>query len=272
MPPVNADRQRAVDDVPLWYHTMELAPGLITPGWFDLRDVLARLPWPEIRGRRCLDVATYDGHLAFELERRGAREVVATDIADHADWDWLPRDRDGDVDELAETAGEKGRGFAVAREILGAQVQRRFINVYNLRADEVGLFDVVVLGALLIHLRDPFRALAAVRDVCDGFLLSLEEVDPVTTALHTNRPLLRLLGEEGQWSRPNAAGHRRLLEIAGFDIITQRRYTMPLGTGHPDHGRQPRQLRRRLRQGLKRVAFGGTDVPMSAVLARVAVT
>ena len=58
---------------PLWYHTMELGPGIVTRGWFDLRPIVERMPWPDVRGKRCLDIGTYDGFLAFELERRGAR-------------------------------------------------------------------------------------------------------------------------------------------------------------------------------------------------------
>ena len=77
----------------LWYHTMELAPGVVTPGWFDLRPVIDRLPWPDVRGKRCLDVGTFDGHLAFELERRGAGEVVCTDLASEAEWDWPAESR-----------------------------------------------------------------------------------------------------------------------------------------------------------------------------------
>ena len=32
-----AEMQRAVDDHPFWYHTIDVAPGVTTPGWFDLR-------------------------------------------------------------------------------------------------------------------------------------------------------------------------------------------------------------------------------------------
>src|SRR3954470_18358755 len=87
----------------LWYHTMELRPGLVTPGWFDLRPIIDRLPWPEIEGKRCLDVGTYDGQLAFEMERRGASEVVSTDIQSHLDWDWPYRHREHN--ELGRMAG-----------------------------------------------------------------------------------------------------------------------------------------------------------------------
>ncbi len=83
--PDPARAREAVARNPLWYHTIDVAPGVSTPGVFDLRPVVGLLPWPDVRGKRCLDVGTYDGYLAFELERRGAAEVVVTDIAGHAD-------------------------------------------------------------------------------------------------------------------------------------------------------------------------------------------
>src|SRR3546814_2012548 len=82
--------QRAVDEHPFWYHTMDIAPGVTTKGWFDLRPIVDQMPWPNVRGKRCLDIGTFDGYLAFELERRGASEVVAVDVEDHLLWDWPP--------------------------------------------------------------------------------------------------------------------------------------------------------------------------------------
>src|SRR5690606_2603762 len=70
------EMRRAVDDHPFWYHTIDVAPGVTTKGWFDLRGVVDLMPWPDVRGKRCLDIGTFDGFFAFELERRGAAEVV----------------------------------------------------------------------------------------------------------------------------------------------------------------------------------------------------
>ena len=62
-----------------WYHTIELRPGIETPGWFDVRGVAATLPWPDLTGKRCLDVGTFDGFWAQEMVRRGAsRGMVAS--------------------------------------------------------------------------------------------------------------------------------------------------------------------------------------------------
>jgi len=150
------DNRRRVADHPLWYHTIELHPGLVTPGWFDLRPIVDGLPWPEITGRRCLDIGTYDGYLAFEMERRGAAEVVAVDIADHDGWDWPVRLRARGGAELARLAGaDKGAGFALAAEILGSKVKRHEVSIYDLDPAELGTFDVVICGSLLLHLRDP---------------------------------------------------------------------------------------------------------------------
>lgn len=71
-----------------WYHTMELPSG-VTPGTFDTLDEREHVPLPaSLAGKRCLDVGTTDGFWAFEMERRGAAEVVAIDVdaADAMDW------------------------------------------------------------------------------------------------------------------------------------------------------------------------------------------
>jgi 2-polyprenyl-3-methyl-5-hydroxy-6-metoxy-1,4-benzoquinol methylase len=64
-----------------WYHGMELPGGIVTPGDYDLPDTARRIPLPaSLAGKRCLDVGTRDGFWAFEMERRGAAEVVGIDV------------------------------------------------------------------------------------------------------------------------------------------------------------------------------------------------
>jgi hypothetical protein len=29
-----------------WWHTIEVAPGVVTPGWWDHRPNVGRMPWP----------------------------------------------------------------------------------------------------------------------------------------------------------------------------------------------------------------------------------
>jgi tRNA (mo5U34)-methyltransferase len=266
---MSAEARAAVDGHPLWYHTIEVAPGVDTPGWFDLRPIVDRMPWPDVRGKRCLDVGPYDGFLSFELERRGAAEVVSADIGRHSDWDWPHALRARGPSALAEITGaDPGEGLRIAKELLGSRVERIELSVYDLAPERVGTFDVVVCGSLMLHLRDPLRALEAIRSVCTGRFLSAEEIRPGLTAWRSRRPLAELDGRSDlcQWWVPNAAGHVRMVKAGGFE--TERRvrpYAIPFGPAHPPRGRSLRELRGRV---ITRLVSGGWGVPHSAVLAR----
>lgn len=244
-----AEMQRAVDDHPFWYHTLDVAPGVTTKGWFDLRPIVDQMPWPDVRGKRCLDIGTFDGYLAFELERRGASEVVAVDVEDHLLWDWPPDYRSADLARDPGFSGPpKGAGFRLAAELMESKVDWRPISIYELDPAELGTFDVVVCGSLMLHLRDPLRALEAVRSVTSGVLLSSEQIELWMTVAARQRPLLTLNGSGGecQWFNFNAAGHDRLLYAAGFAIEqTSRPYTVRFNH-HPKPGHRPRQQLRRL--------------------------
>src|SRR6202022_1376214 len=88
-------------------------------------------------GKRALDVGTWDGFWAFEMERRGAAEVVAIDIEDPLRWDWPPQAviaREG-IAEGLRTLGEfksHAASFSLAHEALGSKVRRSDLSVYEL--------------------------------------------------------------------------------------------------------------------------------------------
>ncbi len=198
-----------------WYHTMELAPGVVTPGWFDLRPVAGKVGLaPDLSGMRCLDVGTFDGFWAFELERRGAAEVVALDVVDPELWDWPAGSSQATKEEIGRRKGS-GQGFAVARRALGSRVSRVEKSVYDLDPATEGMFDLVYLGSLLLHLRDPVSALGRVRSVCRGKVV-------VVDALHVPlsifpRPLASLdASGRPWWWKPNRAGLARMAEAAGL--------------------------------------------------------
>jgi tRNA (mo5U34)-methyltransferase len=263
------DLRSLVASNPRWYHTIELAPGIVTPGLFDLRGVVDRLPWPNVRGARCLDIATYDGFFAFELERRGAAEVVATDIKDYDEWDLPEPERAFGVNSMKAGWGEKGRGFAIAKEALGSAVRREWVNVYDLSPERVGMFDVIVCGSLLLHLSDPIGALRAIRSVCKGVFLSAEAIDPFLTFVHRRRPVTRLMGVGGlrQWFVPNAPAQEHMLVASGFSIERAGRpYSVPFRVPPP----RPRTPRIAIQRALERAVGGRTGVVHRAILARPA--
>src|SRR5919201_1823078 len=162
-----------------WYHTIELAPGVETPGYYDLRGILGDVPLPaSLEGKRCLDVGTFDGFWAFEMERRA----------------------------------------------IGSSVERRELSVHDLDPQEVGDFDLVYLGSLLLHLRDPIGALERTRTVCRGAMVLCDAIDPAMTRLWRRLPVATLDGHgRPWWWKPNLAALTRMVEAAGFALVARPR-------------------------------------------------
>ena len=255
-----------------WYHTIELAPGVLTPGWFDTRAVAPTLPWPDLAGKRCLDIGTFDGFWAFEMERRGAAEVVAVDVPDPREWDWPA----GSEEEAMRSIGARkgaGDGFTIAKEALGSSVDRRPLSIYQLSPEAVGLFDFVYLGSLLVHLRDPVGALGAVRSVCTDEA-TLMVVDGIDLALSTwlRRPAAFLDGRgRPWWWKANTAGIVRMIEAAGFRPLGKpRRIWMKAGAGQRRSAGRPRLRQLRHAGGREAALWLTAGDPHVAVLARPA--
>jgi tRNA (mo5U34)-methyltransferase len=245
--------QERINGHKFWYHTIDVAPGVSTPGWFDTRPVVDLLPWPDVQGKRCLDIGTFDGFLAFELERRGAAEVMAIDIPDHNLWDWPPDYRAAGMptDPGFEFDLPRGTGFKLVKELKGSEADWRPLSVYDLDPADVGTFDVVVMGSILLHLRDPLRALEAVHSVVapGGFLLSSDQIEVGMTLQSRRKPLFTLNGSGGmcQWFNFNAAGHERMLFAAGFEVLQRSKPFIERFNHHPNSPpKTVRQLIRRL--------------------------
>jgi tRNA (mo5U34)-methyltransferase len=204
--------QRLVAEHGRWWHEIELAPGIVTPGDDSNRmklPILDALGLPrDLRGKRALDIGTSDGYFAFELEKRGAAVTA--------------------IDFVPETYS----GFATARRVLGSQVEYRMDNVYNLAPESYGAFDVVLFLGVLYHLRKPLAALDAIRSVMnegaqlfvgtmlideyfllpDGTTTTLEAIDPILKSV----PLWQFYpGDALNGDYTNAfAPNRRALEAA----------------------------------------------------------
>ncbi|HEX2087042.1 MAG TPA: methyltransferase domain-containing protein [Solirubrobacteraceae bacterium] len=214
-----------------WYHTIDLGERGVTPGLIDLRAVAPRVLPPDLAGRRALDVGTFDGFWAFELERRGA-EVVATDVERAHDAEWPPHRRD-ELRAAAERMGvDLDGGFRVAAEALGSRVRRVVCDVRRLDAEAIGgSVDVAFCGALLLHLRDPVGALERIRSVLapGGTLVLLEPVAVRETLLSPRRPVARFepLATPFNWWVANLAALRAWLRVAGFAAVRRRGFHRP---------------------------------------------
>jgi tRNA (mo5U34)-methyltransferase len=251
-----------------WYHTIELAPGVVTPGWHDTRPIAAQIPLPgSLAGMRCLDVGTFDGFWAFEMERRGASEVVAIDILDPEQWDWPAGSTEAAKEIIGRRKG-KGSGFEIAHRELGSSVVRLDRSVYDVDEGELGRFDLIYLGSLLIHLQDPVRALNRLRSVCDGTIVVVDGIDLLLSLLLPGRPAATLHGHgRPWWWYSNEAGLRRMIEAAGFEVLQgPQRIYMPPGRGQPLPAFHPRLLR--TRNGWHSLVVSRKGDPHAVVVAR----
>lgn len=201
-----------------WYHTLELGDGLVTDGWFDLRPYVSRYGLPDrMDGMRVLDVGTWDGFWAFEMERRGAT-VVALDLDDERDLDWPPRRRPEQF-----PASRRGEGFELARALLGSGVERKICSIYEALPDQLGTFDIVFCGSVLIHLRDQLLALERIAGLCRGTFISAEEYDPLAGLVPF--PVARYRADRAKsvvfW-QPSVRTWKRMMSSAGFDRVEER--------------------------------------------------
>jgi tRNA (mo5U34)-methyltransferase len=204
-----------------WYHTLELPGGVVTPGLVDCRGVRDKIAVPErLDGVRVLEIGTWDGFWAFELERRGA-EVTTVDVPDVDELDWPPRTRlaANDAQRRERMSIIKlGEGFRAARDLLGSQVKDVRLSVYDLSPETVGTYDMVFVGSILVHLRDPVRALAAIRSVAAGPIILNESFDYIPTVLSPRTPRTRFVGggDFVLWWHSNLAGVRQMAASAGL--------------------------------------------------------
>jgi tRNA (mo5U34)-methyltransferase len=176
---------------------------------------------------RAIDVGTWDGFWAFELERRGA-EVVAIDVDEEREYDWPPRRRPRQFEPT-----DRGRGFRLARELLHSRVERVSCNLYELSPERVGVFDLAFCGSVLIHVRDQLLALERIASVCQGQLILAEEYDRLTSLLPIALNRYRADREQAVvfWA-PNVRAWKRMLWTAGFDdVVEHGRFKLKAGSG-----------------------------------------
>lgn len=228
---------------------------------------MREIPFPaSLAGKRCLDVGTFDGFWAFEMERRGAEEVVAIDILDPEQWDWPARSTEETLAVIGRRKAE-GLGFEIAHKGLKSSVKRLERSVYDLDESD-GTFDLVYLGSLLVHLRDPVKALERLRAVCSGTMIVVDGIDLVLSLLLPRLPVATL-DAKGRpwWWYPNQAALRRMIEAGGFEVIEgPRRIFVPPGAGQPVASLHPKLLASR--EGRRALVIARRGDPHAVVVAR----
>jgi SAM-dependent methyltransferase len=144
-----------------FYHVVDI-PGIgLRGGQWDLRKTVKEyLGNYDFKGKRVLEIGTGTGFLCFHMESQGA-DVVAYDVGRGDAWDFLfgPDENEGEVRRNNALACQRlNNGFWLCHKAFSSRAKMVNGTAYDIPA-EFGWFDVVTLCSVLLHLRDPLRAL-----------------------------------------------------------------------------------------------------------------
>ena len=147
-----------------FYHTMDLpGQGLVIGEW-DLRGNLNKyLGDVNFQNKSVLDVGCATGFISFEIEKK-ASKVIAYDLSPKQEWDIVPYyniNLSKHIKERKKHIQKINNGFWLAHKELNSNVRMIYGTIYNINS-KVDKCDILVLGSILLHLRDPFLALQEV--------------------------------------------------------------------------------------------------------------
>ena len=228
-----------------WYHSYYFTNGFERRGEYDIGRDVADYGLPDrMAGMSVLDIGTGSGWFATYFEQQGA-DVTTLDSRRYVDFDVRGRYEparlpEGSAPDRLDAEGQPvwhspvSGGFWIMKDLLG--LKARFLNarVYDVSPRLFGgrKFDLVFMGSLLMHLRDPVGALMAARSVCGGQLITNASV---TAGDESGTPTMEFINNErdkANWWRPNRACLSEMLRAAGFGEVDVSR-TVKLTTDVP---------------------------------------
>jgi hypothetical protein len=206
------------------YHWFDLPDGRTIPGIYDLRkNWRGYLGNVDFKGQHVLEVGPASGFLTFKMEQDGA-DVVAFDVAPGVSPDVMPTPG-LDLEEVRQQFARDTKSVRAAwwhfhREF-GSKSKAIYGDIYNISKD-IGTFDLSVMGAILLHLANPFAALTQVANltkktmiVTDLYLARLWS--PFGGALMEINPHKGKCGPMAWWRiSPKAVAN--MLHANGFEV------------------------------------------------------
>ncbi|MEL6363171.1 MAG: DUF1698 domain-containing protein [Pseudomonadota bacterium] len=156
----------------------------------------------DLTGRTLIDIGCWDGWFTFEAERRGA---VVTGC-DHFCWSgpgWGSR-----------------AGFDYVREQIGSQAKAIDCDIPDLRPDQHGTYDVVLLLGVIYHCKDPLAIIER------AAALASERLVIETQTMPGDEPIARywlgdsLNGDPTNYWTPTVSCVHDMLREVGFTQFT----------------------------------------------------
>ena len=225
------ERQVQSADDCIFYHCMDIPGHGEVLGQWDLRGHESTyLGNVDLRGKRVLEIGPASGALSFWMESQGA-DVTSFDLDETQDWDIVdcPGYEKGQVVASRQDIIRKiNNAWWFTRARLGAKAKVIYGTVYEL--DKIPLtYDVVTVNSVLLHLRDPYRALAQAAARTHGTLVItdlaaahfLPEGSPLLTepCMHF-LPRFSNRGPLDTWWMVPEALTKEIVQLLGFQSLT----------------------------------------------------
>jgi hypothetical protein len=220
-----------------FYHTMELGPGEVVRGVWDLRGrERSYLGHVDVRGLRVLEFGPATGYLSFYMEKQDA-DMVCFDLPPGMATDIVPQEGH-DIDahkRLSVGYMERVRNsWWYGRRRLGARARAVYGDIYGLPSD-LRRFDVTTFGSILMHLSRPFSALQQAAALTDKALIVTEPIPRVPADPDAALMEFAPMGTHEtvvHWWQLTPGVLMRMLRVFGFLEFT---VSYHLQTYHPKH-------------------------------------
>ena len=169
----------------VFYHSLNLPVSGPQDGHWDLRGQFDHyINSVNLAGKTVLDIGTASGFLSFEAEKHGAARVVSVDVQGAECLDRLPFIH-GHRFINHTTWAERANGFHdaikrsywLAHREFHSRAEAFYGNAYEL-PEALGQFDVVIVGQILVHIRDTIRVLTSIAQRCRQTLIIAEGMTP----------------------------------------------------------------------------------------------
>jgi 2-polyprenyl-3-methyl-5-hydroxy-6-metoxy-1,4-benzoquinol methylase len=212
-----------------FYHSFSLSNGVRMDGDWDIALSIADYRFPSLRGKRVLDIGPASGWFSFWMEAQGA-DVTVVETRGYGDFDVYGvhsytgedgRPPERLIDGKPIYYGPASASFWAMHDILESKV--RYVNgrIYEVSPALFSEpFDLVFVGALLPHLRDPIGALRAARSVCRGLCIATASTWTEHDANPTPVQILPYTHiDKISWWLPNKASYEHWFKAAGFSTV-----------------------------------------------------
>jgi O-methyltransferase len=201
-----------------YYHSMEIPGQGVMSGLWDLRagvdDYLGQI---SLAGKRVLEIGPASGFLTVEMEKRGA-DIVAVEIMDDPGWDFVPFPpavMDAVYGPRREVMRRLKNSFWFTHAAYRLKAKLYYGDAYNL-PDQLGHFDVAVMGSVLLHCRCP----VGIVEQCARKANTIVITDLLTPELE-GQPVCRLIPtrenrEWGTWWHFSTTFFLQFFGVLGF--------------------------------------------------------